>query len=625
MDKTNLFDFTEKSVTYLLPILGLVGLALPLIIGQSNLSFLGLYLAVPMILAPMVYTKIQNKNVEENLFEPDNFMLLVIVYFICMAISIFLLFVSDVRPVSYYFIISVMATTLVLQIMETKITRTRGNIILLQIMMLTLNIIWGVTLNYHFYISRTDPIAHVWFIQNMIDYGHITDVFEVYRSFPLWHILCTFVYNITGGVLSVQKTMFFTNGIIYSFVPVTSYFIANKVTKNIKISLIIALFVSLYPEVISYGMASISRSVVSFLELLIIMMLLSKDSSIKTIIVIILTFVVILYHTASMPFILVVLIGIYIMQNIFDEGKNKKIVSSNYILLAIGMTLVYWMYNAQELFNALINLLTKTPSSGIITKSIIYTPLNELFNYLQYAPLLFFIIIGCLISLKSENTSSILKILCLIGLMVVAVTFPGPSLLINKLAGDLNLARFGEYVFLFICLAGGVGYYELYKRSKKYARIFVVLLFISMSFLSISNDFNSSDNPIVKRPFYTYYLTDGEIVTFRHIASFTSGYLMSDYVSYRYLHFSDYSETVHIMETSDGTNLLKSSDTDIILFRKAELEKRPLKIYTTSKNVFDYKPSWGNNLDYYYEDAKLWGSIKLYDKIYSSNNVEAFK
>ncbi|WP_445474205.1 hypothetical protein ACT9XH_07390 [Methanococcoides methylutens] len=625
MYSNNLFAFTEKIITYLLPILGVMGIAIPLIIGQSNLSLLGTYLAIPMILAPIVYAKNKNKQDGERLFESNQFMLFVVTYFVCTAISIFLVITSDIRPFTYYIIISIMATMILLQIMETEITKAREKIILLQIMMLILNIIWGVTLNYHFYIHRTDPMGHVWFIQNVINTGYITDVFGMYKPFPLWHILSTYVYEITGKVLSVQKTMFFINGIIYSFIPLVAYLITTKLTQNNKISLIVALFVSLYPGVIDYGMASLSRSVVSFLEILIIMTLLSKDNSYKVLIAIVLTISAIVYHTASMPFIIVILIGIYCLEKIYNQNIRTRIISLNFILLTIVMTLTYWMYNAPVLFESIIRSIARPPAVGTITKSIVYTPMSELFNYLQYTPLLFFIIIGCLICLKTRKNSSSWKIFCLIGLLAVVVTFPGPTLLINKLAGSFNLARFGEYIFLFICMAGGLGYYELHKRSKKHAKLFLIVLFMSMSFLVVSNDFNASDNPIVKRPFYTYYLTEEETITFKHVSSFTSGYLMSDYVSYRYLYFSEYSEKIHIMEASNNANILKNSSEDIILFRKTELEKRPLKLYNASENVFEHNPSWGNNLDYYYKDESLWNTIETYNKIYSSNNVDAFK
>ena len=518
-----------------------------------------------------------------------------------------------------------MSALILLEILLFNLSEKEVIIILLQIMILTADIIYGVTLNYHFYISRTDPIAHVWLIQNLIDNGHVTNIFDIYKPFPLWHILCTFMYKILGTPLSIQKTMFFTNGIIYLFIPIITYLISIRIFKEKKIALLSALFISLYPDIIFYGMSSISRSVVSFLEVVFVLLILYSNNQMKRFIAIILLFSLIIYHTASPPFILFILLSIYILERVYTQGKEKPFSSLSLILLFISMTLFYWMYHAQILFETIIsNILTPAPT-GIATKSIIYTPLNELFNYLQYSPLLFFIIIGFFGTLQSKKISDLGKIFCMFGLFSVLVSFPGPSLLINKLASNLNIVRFGEYTFLFIGLTGAIGFYELYKKSRKYEKIILILLFTIMIFLSVSNDFNASDNPLVKRPFYTFYLTDDETIAFRHIASSTQGYIMTDYITTRYLYESQYKNRTHIIEVDEkNMKFLRNETDDVFLIRKFELTKRPLKFYSATSNDFIFEPSWENNLDYYYQDLILWDNLISYNKIYDSKSVSGF-
>jgi len=621
----NKFILTSKIFLYLLPILGIVGIIVPLIIGQSNLSLLGIYLAIPMILAPIIYIKQSKRESSFIILNRELFHLLISLYFICTFISIYLLYIYDVRPYTYYFIIAIMSGLILLEILLFEISEKATMIILAQIMILLVDIMWGVTLNYNFFIARTDPMAHVWLIQNLIDTSYLTEIFGLYKPFPLWHILVTIMSKILGTQLSVQKMMFFTNGFIYSLVPVITFLISVKIFKDKKIALLSALFVAIYPDVIFYGMSSISRSVVSLLEIVLILLLLDPNSAQKKVTAIILILPLILYHTASVPFILVILLTIYILEKYFIHEKINVFLTPSFLLLFIITTFAYWMYNANVLFESLVNSIISPASTGIMTKSIIYTPLSEVFNYLQYSPLLFFIIIGFFGSLQSKKISGLGKIFCIIGLFAVSVSFPGPGLLLNKLAEDFNFTRFGEYTFLFIGLTGAIGFYEIYNKSKKHAKVLFVLLFITMSFLSVSNDFNASDNPLIKRPFYTYYLTNGEEVAFRHIASSTQGHLMSDYVTTRYLSFSPYENKSHMIEADiENMKFLRGTTDDVLLIRNLELTKRPLKLYSSSNEKFVLDPSWEGNLDYYYQESILWDSLISYNKIYESNGVTGF-
>ena len=619
------FILTSKVLLYLLPILGIAGITIPLIIGRSNLFLLGIYLAIPMILAPIIYIKQSKRESSFVILNRELFPLLISVYFICTSISIYLLYTYDVRPYTYYFIIAIMSGLILLEILLFELSEKKIVIILLQIMILFTDIIWGVTLNYNFFIARTDPMVHVWFIQNLINTGYVTEIFGVYQPFPLWHILVTTTYKILGAPLSAQKMMYFTNGFIYSLIPVMTFLISIRIFKDKKIALLSALFVAIYPDVMFYGMSSIPRSIVSLLEIVLILLLLYPKSTQHKATAIILIWPLIIYHPASIPFILVILLSIGAVGKIYAQGKTSTFLTPSFIILFLCTTLVYWIYNANVLFERLINHIMTPAPTGVITKSIIYTPLSEVFNYLQYSPLLFFVIIGFFGTLQSKKVSTLGKIFCMIGLLAVSVSFPGPSLLLNKLAGNFNLGRFGVYTFLFIGLTGAIGFYKIYNKSRKHIKILVILLFISMSFLSISNDFNASDNPLIKRPFYTYYLTNEEEVAFRHIASNTQGYLMSDYITTRYISSSRYENKSHILEVGvEKTRLLRDTTDDVFLIRSLELTKRPLKLYSVPDENFLLTPSWGGNLDYYYQKSIVWDSLVDYNKIYSSGAISGF-
>jgi hypothetical protein len=287
------------------------------------------------------------------------------------------------------------------------------------------------------------------------------------------------------------------------------------------------------------------------------------------------------------------------------------------------MTLLYWEFFANYLLQNVIDNVVSPAPAGILTRSIIDTPLNELFNYLQYSPLLFFLITGFLICLKSEEVSILGKVFCILGFISVSVAFPGPSLLLNKLAENYDFNRFGEYTFLFIGMTASIGFYNNYMKSKKYGKLLCILLFAITIFLSMSNDFTASDNPLVKRPFYTFYITEVEEVSFNHIGSITQGYIMSDYVTNRYFSSTNYSSEANIIEVSERMKFLRNQTDDVFLIRRAELSKRPLQLYQSEEREFVFDPDL-TVTNYFYQDNKLWNDLLKYNKIYDSRSVEGY-
>lgn len=607
----------------LLPVCGIVGITLPLVIGQPNLTTLGLYLGIPMILAPIIYTRYQNVSFKLVQLENRKFYPFIIIYLLSFTASLILLYTHDVRPYLYYLAITIIVTIILLEILHFNHSSKKSTIILLQIMAVVLNLTWGVTLNYHYFIARTDPLAHAWLITNLLDSGYVTDIFGIYEAFPLWHILVSSLYQVLNLSIPPHKLMFFTNGLIYSFAIPVIYLISSKIFKNEKIPLLSALFLCIYPDFIFYGMSSIARSVVTFLMFVLILLLLGRTNKSKILLILIVAFALIAYHTASMPFILAILLSIYIMQYILAAKSEDQVVTP-YIFALIGvMTLVYWIYQSVDIFQTLASNIKIEAPEGTLTQSIVVTPLNEVFNYLQFTPLLLFVILGCTWALAYRKIGTPGKIFCFSGLLLAGVAFPGPALLINKLARNLNIGRFGEYAMLFIAVAGAVGLYMMYVKSKKYQKYLIVILFATMCFLSVSNDFTASDNPLVKRPFYTYYLTEEETTAFDNIANATSGYVMADYVTCRYMGNSAYSTKSHILEVeADDYRLLRDKAEDTILIRDGELAKRPVKLYS-SPTEFILEPPWGNQVEYYYADSPVWSTVDSYNKVFHTGTTFA--
>lgn len=626
MTRDSNFTVTWKVILYTLPILGIVGVTVPLLLDQPGLSLLGSYLAIPMISAPLVYLWYHKRqDTKVTIHKEWIFFIILIIYFTCLTISMLILYSFEVRPYSYYILITVMSSLILSEILLFDLQGGKSTMILVQIIILFLDIVWGVTLKYYYFIGRTDILAHARFLSNLISTGQISDVFGSYSSFPLWHILGSFIYNIGGISLPPHKIMFFLSGIVYSFLILTTYVIFLRIFRDTKIALISSLFLCINPACIFNGMYSIPRTVASFLGISLVLLLLGKrrlKSSYLTL-AIILTSSIIIYHPVYSAFLLAILLVIYGLQKVYGNDEYDFI-AIKYLVLFFVVTLGYWKFQAEEVFLA-VTRRTYLPEVALSVGLGRYQSVSELFNYLQYGILFFFIIIGVLGVLKSKDLPRLTKIFSIVGFMSVAVSFPGPLLLIRKLADNFNLIRFAEDTFLFIALTASAGFANIYYKLNKYGKLLLVILFIGMSFLSISNDFVASDNPLVKREFYTYYLTEEEVTSFNHVADITKGYLMSDFISYKYFIFSIYSEKPHILEV-DRKNMkfITNRTDDIMLIRINELSKRPLELYTSKIGNFILRPPLKGNLEYYNNDLVLWKTLISYNRIYDSGGVVGY-
>lgn len=610
---------------YLLPPTGICGLLIPTILGEYNLALLGLYISIPMIIGPFTYIFARRRQSSGRggiSVRNVSFPLLMIIYTGFYSISVIILLIGEIRPLAYYFLITCMSICVLLGILNFRIDHKRKITFLAMLMALTINILWGVTLKYHYFIGRTDLIGHVDVTESLLSTGYVTEVFGIYQPFPLWHILCASTSNVIGHIYSTPHMLFLINGLIYSGMILLTYLISVKISKNEKLSLIVPLFILFNPDFLYYGMSSIARSVTPFFMLLLVFLLIKplKRGFFLSMIVLV---SLILFHPASMPFILSLFCMIFILQFVF-KAKDKLFTLQIIAMMAI-FTVSYWVYNADELFEAIVNDIIRESPGGVLAKAAINMPIYELFNYLQYLPLLLFMIIGLLYALSKKQCSKTLTSFCLIGFAMVIFAFPGPSFLINKLAADLNFGRFGLYAFFFISVVGSIGFFFLYNRSSCLLKLFAIIIFSCTCILGISNDFVASDNPMVQRPFYTYYLTEDETAAFIHLAEVSEGYVMSDYVSNRYLRRTEYGFKRHILEVNRGCSaFLRGGNLDLILIRDGELSKRPLKLYSVQGDDYILNPSWENSFDYYYSDLDLWRTLNGYNRIYNSKSVSGF-
>jgi len=618
-----------KLALVLLPAAGVLGPVVALLLKQYNLVLLSLYMAIPMVLAPVIYSVYKRRAYRESFAQSSaRFSLLIVGYAVLFVASLFVLYFYDVRPIGYYFLIAAVATIVLLEILAFDVSSPRRtSAVLLQITLLGNSLIWGVTLKYYYFIGRTDVPVHVFYVDTILTQHHVTAAFTAYEAFPLWHILTSYAYEATGLNIPVWQAMFLFNGIIYAFLPLGVFLLARKLINNKRIALLTALFLTVNASFIWFGMSSIARSVVAlFMVVLIFLLLEHKNDERKFALAIVVTGAIIMYHTVSIIFITGILLLVYVLQRFLLKERDCSFLSPRYFVIAVAMTLAYWYAFAPTFIGDLVGNIANEAPTGVLTSSIL-VPLNEVANYVQYSPLLLLLLLGAFFLLGSNKWCR-LTIFSLVAIVLAFVSFPGPALLVNKLARNFQIGRFEDYAFIFITLAAATGLAALYYKSRRNVSKFVVIaLFAGLVLASVSNDFVASDNPLVKRNFYTYYFEESEYTSFNTVASNAAGLVMSDYLPTRYLGYSPYNATAQILQI-DPFNMVfvvnNSSSNDLILIRQGELEKRPLQLYPVTDGKYVPSPSWSGALEYYDKDARVFRTLDSYDKVYASNTVSAY-
>ncbi len=93
-----------KLALVLVPVAGVLGPLVALLLKQYNLVLLSLYIAIPMVLAPVVYWSYKQSAYRESFAQSSaRFSLLIVGYAVLFAASLFVLYFYDVRPTRLLF------------------------------------------------------------------------------------------------------------------------------------------------------------------------------------------------------------------------------------------------------------------------------------------------------------------------------------------------------------------------------------------------------------------------------------------------------------------------------------------------------------------------------------------
>jgi hypothetical protein len=642
-------DQASRWFVYLLPVVAVVGLVSPLLLERPSLAILALYISVPLLVGPLVVhqgvqravadrfagvetrrrlTAVYDRTAGDLLEGVSPTLAFLGVYTVLQAVSLHLLATNELRPVSYYVVVALLATTILGQILTLRLTPRRTYLALGQIALLTLNVCWGVTLRYHYYFGRTDVFPHAWWTELLVQEGHVTDAFATYQPFPLWHILAGLESMVVGAAVPSRVFLFVTSGIVYAFVVLSVFLVTRWVLENDTYALVAALLTSVNTWVVLYSMYSISRSVTAFLAVVLFLLLVRRGVE-SRVLAALLALGIVVYHTVSLPFTVVAFTVFYLVQR-FVTGGDTGVRAVDIVGLA-AIQLGYWLLNARSLVDKVVENLLRATGGGGSASATFPDPVAELANYLGFSFLLLFVVVGFLISLRDDRLPAKATAAVVTGTLLTVVSFPGPLLLVEKLASDLNVLRFGIYTFLFVGIAAAVGLVGLYETTLRDRtgtagtafRALVVVLFLSAAFFGVSNTFVASDNPVVERQLYTSHYSESETAGIQTISAQSGGAVLADQVTCKYLSNSPFAGTCNIIEVDERRERFLSNERyDLLILRTEELSNRGLKVFPTSS--FVAQPSYLGSERYVEATAPVWSERATQNKLYASDDVAAY-
>jgi hypothetical protein len=584
-----------RLVSVALVVAAVLGVAIPFALGLPNLSILGLYVAVPMIAAPLVARGVRTGS-EQSRQPPIrvDWRLWSTGFHLLAAALVLVLVATDVRPYGFYAGVAVLYGLCFLLIATTPPGRASRTIALYHLIVALALVVYSVTLNYGLFVGHTDLSAHISITTTILETGRTSTLLPGYESFQLWHVYTAFASLVFGSWVATHTAIYLLSGGLFAAGVGLVYGVARRLHPDETYALLACLVTISFPLYIFYGMYSIPRSVTSIFLLALLLALLSRPTPGVRLLTVGLVAAIVVTHPVTIPFVLAILVLVALAERVVTRAE--PIVDAYVLAVSFLVGSVYWLYAAEVVVTRLagtIRAVLFEPTESGVPEGVITSPWVEVANYVPYAFALFFVLLGFLFLLRREkspaNPSSVepdgvaadggrvpdprTATIGVVTILLVPLVFPGPVLLLDALAG-VNVDRFGHYGFAFVALTGAYGIYELLRRGG----IAVVLaLFVVLSLFTgaaVSNDFTASDNPLVERPFYTFYLSDEERQSFEAIDDGHQGELGTDRVSCRYMG-EFHGSPCSVIDAGAGDEMF--AEHDAVLVREGELEKRPLQ------------------------------------------------
>ena len=529
-------------------------------------------------------------------------------FFLLMSIATVILVFRSVRP-QIYFVLMIIGYLIISSQLFIKGERNL-NTILFQLVFIHLHLVFSLSLRYHYYFGNTDTLPHAGNSLNVVNSHGISGIKGIYNSFPLWHVLTAENHIIVDLGQPIWTTMFLIGGCTGIVAILGSYSLISRVSSRYNIPLFTALLVSASPTVLFYSAYSIPRSVmIGFIPLSLLALVRSHNIRFVFILILFL-FTTVLYHPATPPFLIIVLVGLAAV-SLMNRANNSHFYS-RIVLLATIISVGYWLYQSPRLLKALGGLLIASTSTGTIRATAPETTTLELFDRLYYAPILMFVLIGIrsILSNRSRiNNSQI--VFGALGFVFFFIAAPGPLDLIAALLENFSFSRWRTYLFPFILLTAAIGLLEILKSDRSRAKFICIIILIILFTPTLMGSQVASDNPAFETDRGDVYFTESEIIAFDRILWFSDQTVYTD-VRHRkrYRVDSKIRQTSPLRYVSD-TNSLAIGPDGVGIYRYSEASERSLLLQTesgpqTQVTGNDLKSPDGR-FNYIYDSGSVYG------------------
>ena len=635
-----IYNRIDKIYILALFVLPILGLSLAYYLNRPDLALRGIVLVVPIIAALCVLWRFTHRNISFITSTPSIMRftdstqkILLALYSVLFTFSVLAIAFTQYRPLVYFVVITLIATVIFLQLFSEKISPT---VILLEIVLLSLNMIFGVTLKYLLYFGGTDILGHLFFAEVTYLSGHVipSDLDLSYTYFPLFHIFISEAAQVTG--LTLSKVYFVVTGLSYTIIIPILYIMFEKILKNKRLSLFICLLYATTSIVIYYGPYMVTR-VMAFVGFVMLLYLFySREhyrgrghsmsySVILTLVALFLTLV----HQVSLPQILALLLLLLFFEYFTGVRACLKI---RELLLISVLFMGYWLYAAWSFTEEVIKSHTAPKYfEEVVIKSSIQ-PENVAYflqNNIDVAIFLFFALIGIGVVLKYQKKSYVAT-LALFSLTSLALYVPNP---IQTMWQTMTLFRFDRFMLLlspFMAFIMGYGVYvtlryPFKKKSNTYLTLIVTLALIGIFTLSsATNSLNAPDCADLRQEESTRFFQETDLMIFDFVENYVpnGGAIYSDYFVARYFSPRDYFQTADALGLKYySSNMIKTDFIDsyagYVIFREGEyLKSKHLSFGSFSKiDRFSYSPE---------NYCQLLDSLNVLNKVYVNRDNNIF-
>jgi len=510
---------------------------------------------------------------------------LFLIYILLYLISTITLISTSSRPFGYFLFTGLISATIFMQIICERAKWT-DYLIILEIIAVSLNMVWGVDLKYPLYFGSTDTLGHLNLIEGILSSFHTFNFDPSYQNFPLYHIFIAMGSKLTG--LSSITSLFVFMGLAWQIGIIICFLILQKLINSRKMALIGCLLFAFNTQEISYGVYPVTRSLAFVLLLCWLYLIINKKKPMYLILSVLMMWALILTHHVTVLFALPLLLFIYLCQKLVRTPSRNKLPLLPVIILFVSF-FFYVFYVAAAFTNYEIpgwlhSIFTaKTEVVADLTTKHQLGSANGIIYY-SFLFVYFFIGMGCILrSIKFTTRHLSLVGLALASLAFIIVFIPGPMDMLPQSKSAL-LYRFPLLVSPLIILMTTFGVVYLMNLEANSWRsltrkiqipVLSILLVGASVFYSMICGGNGRDYPYFVYPATTSseYFTEQEMQSFSFIQkdADTALTLFGDYETIRNeYNFYDFSSK----EVLKSANTHYITQEGYIIIRAAELQAR---------------------------------------------------